>query len=101
MPAALASRLAGADLVFFDGTTWRDDEMAASGAGEKTASRMGHMCMSGNDGSMAAFADLDIVHKIYIHINNTNPVLIAGSNERAAVEARGWQVASDGMEITL
>lgn len=101
LPAGLAERVRGAELVLFDGTTWRDDEMSASGAGEKTATRMGHMCMSGDGGSMAAFADLDIARKIYIHTNNTNPVLIAGSKERAAVEARGWQVADDGMEIAL
>lgn len=101
LPADLGRRLAGADLVLFDGTTWRDDEMAASGAGEKTAGRMGHMCMTGDSGSLAAFADLDVRRKVYVHLNNTNPALLSDSAERAAVEAAGWQVAEDGMEIAL
>jgi pyrroloquinoline quinone biosynthesis protein B len=100
LPADLADRLRGADLVFFDGTAWRDDEMAASGAGEKTSARMGHMCMSGEHGSLAAFADLNVRRKIYIHINNTNPVLLADSPERARVESLGWEVAYDGMDVT-
>jgi pyrroloquinoline quinone biosynthesis protein B len=101
LPEDLARRLSGADLVLFDGTTWRDDEMAASGTGEKTAARMGHMCMTGDGGSLAAFAGLTVRRRVYVHLNNTNPVLLADSAERAAVEAAGWQVAHDGMEITL
>lgn len=98
---ALAARLRDAGLVLFDGTTWRDDEMAQSGTGEKTAGRMGHMCMSGETGSLAAFAGLNVERKIYVHLNNTNPALVADTPERAAVEAAGWQVAEDGMEVAL
>jgi pyrroloquinoline quinone biosynthesis protein B len=101
LPADLGERLAGAELVLFDGTTWRDDEMAASGTGEKTAGRMGHMCMEGDGGSLAAFAGLGVRRKLYVHLNNTNPALLSGSAERAAVEAAGWQVAEDGMELVL
>ncbi|MBL8659208.1 MAG: pyrroloquinoline quinone biosynthesis protein PqqB [Rhodospirillales bacterium] len=101
MPPALAERLRDAELVLFDGTTWRDDEMPASGAGAKTAGRMGHMCMSDAGGSLAAFASLNVRRKIYVHLNNTNPALLADSTERAALEAHGWQVATDGMEIEL
>ncbi len=101
LPTDLARRLAGTKLVFFDGTTWSDDEMAETGAGEKTAARMGHMCMSGERGSLAAFVGLDVGRKVYIHINNTNPVLLADSAERAAIEASGWEVAADGMEVIL
>ncbi|HEY3637011.1 MAG TPA: pyrroloquinoline quinone biosynthesis protein PqqB [Rhizomicrobium sp.] len=97
----LARRLRGASLVFFDGTLWRDDEMIAQGVGKKTGRRMGHMSCSGEDGSMAAFGGLDVTRKIFIHINNTNPLLASGSLERLEAEKRGWEVASDGMEIVL
>lgn len=101
LPADLGERLTGAELVLFDGTTWRDDEMEASGTGEKTAGRMGHMCMDGVGGSLAAFAGLEVRRKLYVHLNNTNPALLSDSAERAAVEAAGWQVAEDGMELVL
>jgi pyrroloquinoline quinone biosynthesis protein B len=101
MPAALAARLRGAELAFFDGTLWRDDEMIASGVGAKSGQRMGHMSIDGPKGTLAAFAGLGVRRKIFIHINNTNPVLLADSKERAAAEAAGWEVAHDGMEISL
>ena len=101
LPPELAQRLTNADLVFFDGTTWTDDEMIKTGVGTKTASRMGHMWLDGPDGSMAAFAPLNIKRKIFIHINNTNPVLLTDSAERAQAAAQGWDIAFDGMEIVL
>lgn len=101
MPADLAQRLTGAALVFFDGTTWTDDELPAAGVGAKTGRRMGHMSMSGPDGSIAAFADLDVRRRIFIHINNTNPVLLRDSPERRQAEAAGWEIAEDGLEIVL
>ncbi len=97
---AVADRLRGADLLFFDGTLWADDEMILLGLGTKTGRRMGHMSISGPDGSLAALAPLGIARKIYVHLNNTNPVLLDDSSERAMVEAAGWEVAWDGMEIT-
>lgn len=97
----LRQRLGGSDLLVFDGTLWRDDEMIAAGVGEKTGLRMGHMSMSGPEGSLAAFAGLGIARKVYIHINNTNPALVAGSPERRDAEAAGWEIAHDGMEIKL
>ena len=99
MSDALAARLHGAALVIFDGTLWRDDEMIVQGVGRKTGLRMGHMSCSGPDGSMAAFDKLDVARKVFIHINNTNPLLDAGSAERAEAERRGWEIAYDGMEI--
>jgi pyrroloquinoline quinone biosynthesis protein B len=98
---ALAERVRGAALIMFDGTLWADDEMIRSGAGVKTGARMGHMSLSGPDGTLAAFAPLGVRRKILIHINNTNPVLLDDSSERAAVTAAGWEVAYDGMEIAL
>ena len=94
-------RLTGAALVFFDGTTFTDDEMVNLGLSKKTAWRMGHVAMSGESGSLARLASCAIGRKIYVHINNTNPVLIEGSPQRAAVERAGWDVAYDGMEICL
>ena len=98
---ALRQRLRGAALVLFDGTVWRDDEMIAAGVGAKTGRRMGHMPISGPEGSIAAFADLGIGRKIFVHVNNTNPILVEGSAERREAEAAGWEVAHDGMEIAL
>lgn len=97
----LLARLQGADALFFDGTTFTDDEMIRLGLSNKTAWRMGHMAMSGPSGSMAGLADVAVGRKVYVHMNNTNPALIDGSPERAAVELAGWAVAEDGMEIVL
>lgn len=94
-------RARGADLLIFDGTTYTDDEMVRLGLSEKTAWRMGHMAISGREGSLSAFAAVEIGRKIYTHINNSNPILVEGSPERLAIEAAGWQVAHDGMEIVL
>ena len=97
----LRSRLAGSALVFFDGTLWRDDEMIQLGVGSKTGRRMGHMSMSGEDGTIAAFYDLGIGRRIFIHINNSNPVLLDDSPERHIANAAGWEIAYDGMEVML
>jgi pyrroloquinoline quinone biosynthesis protein B len=94
-------RIAGSTLLFFDGTLWTDDEMIAAGVGEKTGERMGHMSMAGPEGSVAKLAGLGIARKLFIHINNTNPALLPDSAERAELEAAGWEVAADGMEIEL
>ena len=101
MNDALAGRLQGTDLVFFDGTLWTDDEMLRAGLGPKTGRRMGHMSVSGPNGTIAAFKTIDVARKILLHINNSNPVLLDDSPEHAAVEAAGWEVAYDGMEIQL
>lgn len=101
LPPALAERLRNAALVLFDGTTWSDDEMQCLGLGDKTASRMGHMAMSGPDGTIAAFDSLNVRRRVFIHINNSNPVLLADSPQRRAAAVAGWEVAQDGMEIRL
>ena len=90
-----------APLVLFDGTLFTDDEMIRQGVGAKTGRRMGHMPVSGADGSLEALSRLGIGRLIYTHINNTNPLLIDGSPERRAVEAAGAEIACDGMEIIL
>jgi pyrroloquinoline quinone biosynthesis protein B len=100
LPTALHARLAGADVIMFDGTLFADDEMIVSGTGSKTGRRMGHMPLDGDDGSLAALGKLTN-RRILIHINNTNPILVAGSAERRKVESAGFEVAEDGMEIVL
>ena len=96
----LQRRLSAVDVVLFDGTLFRDDEMIRVGAGSKSGRRMGHMPIDGADGSLATLAGLS-GRRIYVHLNNTNPVLVAGSPERQKVEAAGWEVAADGLEIVL
>jgi pyrroloquinoline quinone biosynthesis protein B len=101
MTDRLRRRLTGSELVFFDGTLWRDDEMIRLGVGGKTGRRMGHISMSGDDGAIAAFRDLGVKRRIFIHINNSNPVLLDDSPERQLAEAAGWEIAYDGMEVRL
>ncbi len=98
---ALANRVRGATLVFFDGTLWHENEMIEQGLMGKTGSRMGHVNMDGPDGSIAAFASLEVARKIFVHVNNSNPVLDASSKQRAAAIAAGWEIGWDGMEVTL
>jgi pyrroloquinoline quinone biosynthesis protein B len=101
MTPALANRLRNAELVYFDGTLWSDEEMIRAGIGQKSGLRMGHMSVSGPEGTVAAFRELGVRRKVLIHLNNSNPVLLDDSAERAAVTAAGWEVAYDGMEIEL
>ncbi len=98
--AALLVRLARVDVVLFDATLFTDDEMIATGTGDKTGRRMGHMPLDGEGGTLAALRGLP-ARRILTHINNTNPILIEGSPERRKVEAAGFEVAEDGMEIVL
>jgi pyrroloquinoline quinone biosynthesis protein B len=89
------------DCLFFDGTCWSDDELVTQGLAQKTALSMGHMPISGPDGSLARLASLRTARKIYTHLNNTNPLLIEDSPERRAVEEAGWEVAFDGMDFAV
>jgi pyrroloquinoline quinone biosynthesis protein B len=98
--APLAARLDRADVVLFDATLFADDEMIATGTGTKTGRRMGHMPLDGPGGTIAALGSLK-ARRILTHINNTNPILIEGSPQRRKVEAAGFEVAEDGMEIVL
>ncbi len=97
---ALLSQISDADILFFDGTLWDDDEMIRTGTGVKTGRRMGHIPISGEDGSIAMLNSLSC-RKVYIHMNNTNPVWQPSSKERAFVEENGWVVPVDGLEIML
>ena len=95
----LHARVAQADVLFFDGTLFVDDEMIAGGFGDKTGRRMGHMPVFGPDGTLETLARHVHARRIFIHINNTNPILIEGSPEEAKVKAAGWEIAYDGMEV--
>ena len=97
----LVRLLAGADLVLFDGTFWSDDELIALGIGKRTAREMDHLPVSGAGGSLEYLEELPARHRIYTHINNTNPMLVEDSPERREVERRGLTVGADGMRFTL
>jgi pyrroloquinoline quinone biosynthesis protein B len=91
----------GADALFFDGTMYTDDEMIRSGAGQKTARRMGHVDMTGEGGPIETLREINVGARYFIHINNSNPVLNRTSPERKAIEDAGWRIAEDGMRIEL
>lgn len=95
----LEARVARAHVLLFDGTLYDDEEMIRHGLGAKTGRRMGHMPMTGAGSSIEAFAHHAGVRRIFVHVNNSNPALIDGSPEAAAVEAAGWEIARDGLEI--
>jgi pyrroloquinoline quinone biosynthesis protein B len=97
----LFARLATADLIFFDGTFWSDDELSHLGISNRTATEMGHLPISGVGGSLAQLARLPARHKVYTHLNNTNPVLLEQSPERKAVEEEGVEIGVDGMRYEL
>jgi pyrroloquinoline quinone biosynthesis protein B len=97
----LRARLADADALLFDGTFWTDDELIATGIGTRTAREMDHLPISGIGGSLEQLAALPCRHKIYTHINNTNPMLLEESPERAAVTRAGLLVGADGLRLTL
>jgi pyrroloquinoline quinone biosynthesis protein B len=100
LTAAMRTRFARADVVFFDGTLFTDDEMIRSCTGTKTGRRMGHMPIDGGDGSLASLAGV-ACRRIFIHINNTNPILVAGSPEQDKVRQAGWEIAEDGLKVVL
>jgi pyrroloquinoline quinone biosynthesis protein B len=87
--------------LLIDGTCWEDDELVRLGIGNKTARVMGHLPIAGDGGSLEQLAALDVGRVIYIHINNTNPILIENSPQRQTVEANGIEVAFDGMELEI
>ncbi|MGA0593678.1 pyrroloquinoline quinone biosynthesis protein PqqB [Enterovirga sp. CN4-39] len=97
----LRQRVKGVDLLLFDGTVLEDDDLIRAGVGSKTGWRMGHVPMRGENGSLKRLSDLRIGRRVYVHINNTNPVLVEGSDERREIEAAGWTVAHDGLSISL
>jgi pyrroloquinoline quinone biosynthesis protein B len=100
LTVAVLAHLRDTDVLFFDGTLFTDDEMIVAGLGEKTGTRMGHVPLSGPNGTLARLANLP-ARRILLHINNTNPILLSDSHQRRQVEAAGFEVAFDGMEVRL
>ena len=98
---AVEKFIGGCDCLLVDGTFWSDREMISLGLSKRTARDMGHVSIDGPSGSLAWLQRLTIPRKVYIHINNTNPILRKKSPERRAVERAGIEVAHDGMEISL
>jgi pyrroloquinoline quinone biosynthesis protein B len=92
---------AEADVVFFDGTFWTSDELIAAGLGTRRAEDMSHWPISGAGGSLQFLSRLPARRKIFIHVNNTNPILREGSAARAEVDRSGVEVAVDGLELEL
>lgn len=101
VPDNLKARFKPTDTVLFDGTTYTEHEMAEAGVGQKSASRMGHLVMSGPQGTIARLADVPLARRLFIHINNTNPVWLPDSEARREIARQGWDLAFDGMELTL
>jgi pyrroloquinoline quinone biosynthesis protein B len=95
------ARFAASDLVLVDGTFWRDDELARLGISARSARDMGHVALSGPGGTLEALAALQRPRRVLVHINNTNPILLEDSPERAAVLRAGVEVAYDGLEVQL
>lgn len=100
MPDWLVAKFHEADLLLFDGTVYEDTDMLRSGTGAKTGARMGHVAMTGPDGSLARLAAVP-GQKVFTHLNNTNPVLLPESAERANLRTAGWEIAHDGQEFHL
>jgi pyrroloquinoline quinone biosynthesis protein B len=98
---AVRAELDGCACLLVDGTCWQDDELVRLGLAGKTAREMGHVPIDGPDGSLEQLARLRVERTIYIHINNTNPVLLEDSPERRLVEERGMEVAMDGLEVRI
>jgi pyrroloquinoline quinone biosynthesis protein B len=101
LTAPVRDQLAGCACLLVDGTCWYDDELIRLGVAGKTAREMGHLPISGSGGSLEQLSPLPIERKIYIHINNTNPILLEDAPERRAVERRGMEVAMDGLELQV
>ena len=96
------ARLAASDVVLVDGTFWHDDDLARQGiASDRSARDMGHVPLAGPGGTLAVLAGLERPRKVLVHINNTNPILLEDSPERAEVVRAGVEVAYDGLEVEL
>ena len=97
----IVKRFEASDCILVDGTFWQDDELVRLGTSTRTALAMGHLPLAGDEGSLARLAQLSCSRKIFVHINNTNPILIPNSPERQMVEAAGIEVGYDGLAIRL
>jgi pyrroloquinoline quinone biosynthesis protein B len=98
---ALRAEIKGCDCLLIDGTCWRDDELVRLGLAGKTSREMGHLPIDGPDGSLGRLPSLGVGRTIFVHMNNTNPILLADAPERRIVEESGMEVAVDGLEVQV
>ncbi|MTD55098.1 pyrroloquinoline quinone biosynthesis protein PqqB [Amycolatopsis pithecellobii] len=98
---ALRAEIEGCDCLLVDGTCWRDDELIRLGLAGKTSREMGHLPIDGADGSLAQLASMGVRRTIFVHLNNTNPILLEDTPERRVVEDNGMEVAMDGLEVEV
>jgi pyrroloquinoline quinone biosynthesis protein B len=98
---ALRAAIAGSDCLLIDGTCWRDDELVRLGLAGKTSREMGHLPIDGPDGMLAQLPSLGVRRTIFVHMNNTNPILLEYTPERRVVEDSGMEVAMDGLEVEV
>lgn len=101
LSALVLRRLESCNAVLIDGTFWSEHELSEAGAGDTPASRMGHLPVGGPGGSLESIAGLPVRQRIYLHINNTNPMILEDSPQRREVEAAGIEVGRDGREVVL
>lgn len=101
LTAAVRRELDGCACLLVDGTCWDDDELIRLGLADRTAREMGHLPIAGPHGSLAQLAELPVERKVYIHINNTNPILLDDAPERRMLSERGMEVAVDGLEVKV
>jgi pyrroloquinoline quinone biosynthesis protein B len=101
LTAGIREQLDGCACLLLDGTCWSDDELIRLGVGSRTAREMGHLPIGGPGGSLEHLGPLPLERTVYIHINNTNPILLEDAPERHVVEQHGMEVAVDGMEIQV
>ena len=101
LTATVRDQLEDCSCLLVDGTCWHDDELIRLGVAGRTAREMGHLPIGGPGGSLEQVSPLPIERKIYIHINNTNPILLEDGPERRMVEQHGMEVAVDGLELQL
>jgi pyrroloquinoline quinone biosynthesis protein B len=98
---SLRDRLEASDWILIDGTFWTQDELPALGIGSRSALQMGHLPLSGAGGSLEQLAELKTPHKVLVHINNTNPILLPDSLERQTVIRQGIEIGTDGMTFIV
>jgi len=98
---SLLKELDSADVLLFDGTFWSDDELVRLQGSGQTATQMGHMPVSSHEGSMHKLAGVNRPRKIYVHVNNTNPMLDEAGREYRQARESGWEIAEDGWQFDL
>ncbi|AVH55387.1 MULTISPECIES: pyrroloquinoline quinone biosynthesis protein PqqB [Streptomyces] len=98
---ALRVEVEGCACLLIDGTCWRDDELVRLGLADRTSREMGHLPIDGPDGSLAQLSSLCVGRTIFVHMNNTNPILLEDAPERRIVEESGMEVAMDGLEVQV